>query len=199
MLQRYSRQVLTAGKANEVVADSGGPLPKHSVFTGHFLQGLQGSAATGEGIITANGIMAYVYDRVAKDIHSQQTPHYGFLDGDGDFIFAAPNIKALTEKENVDEDILVSIPTPSPEASMPSTDNLIEKTKEYLSDSRYKIKLYDLFNQKLREVVALLSDAQFKADGTAFSEEELLKRIKLYENVVEEIQSMSSMCRILGK
>src|SRR4030042_6345951 len=37
MFQPYSRQVLTAGKANEVVADAGGPIPNHSVFTGHFL------------------------------------------------------------------------------------------------------------------------------------------------------------------
>ena len=93
MLQRYSRQVLTAGKANEVVADAGGPIPNHSVFTGHFLQALQGKAATSDGVITANGVMAYVYDRVAKDLHSQQTPHYGFLDGDGDFIFNAPSMK----------------------------------------------------------------------------------------------------------
>src|SRR5262249_18004720 len=37
MLRRYSRQVLTAGKADEPVADSGGPRPGHSVFTGHVL------------------------------------------------------------------------------------------------------------------------------------------------------------------
>jgi len=75
MLQRYSRQVLTAGKANEVVADAGGPLPDHSVFTGHFLEGLQGKAAIAEDIITANGVMTYVYDKVAKDPYSKQTPH----------------------------------------------------------------------------------------------------------------------------
>jgi len=192
MLQRYSRQVLTAGKANEVVADAGGPIPDHSVFTGHFLQALQGKAVTGDGIITANGVMGYVYDRVAKDLHSQQTPHYGFLDGDGDFIFAAPAIKALTEKENIDEDVLVSVPTPSAEVKTLAIDDLIEKTKEYLSDSRYKIKLHDLFNQKLREVAALLTDEQFKAQGGQFSEEEFVNRIKLYEDIVKEIQLMTA-------
>lgn len=40
MYQRFSRQVITAGKVNEVVSDSGGPLPKHSVFTGHFIEGI---------------------------------------------------------------------------------------------------------------------------------------------------------------
>ena len=37
MLLRPSRQVITAGKADERVADGGGPIPDHSVFTGHFL------------------------------------------------------------------------------------------------------------------------------------------------------------------
>ncbi len=37
MLNRYTRQVLTAGKADEQVADGGGPIPGHSIFTGHFL------------------------------------------------------------------------------------------------------------------------------------------------------------------
>ena len=198
MLQRYSRQVLTAGKANEVVSDAGGPIPNHSVFTGHFLQGLQGKAATSDGVITANGVMAYVYDRVAKDLHSQQTPHYGFLDGDGDFIFKAPTINELTEKDKVDEDILISIPTPSVEIEIPAIDDLIEKTKEFLSDSRYKIKLHDIFNQKLREVVALLADDQFKAQGGTFSEEEFIKRIKLYEDIVKEIQAMTACVAYWG-
>src|SRR4030042_1327809 len=198
MFQRYSRQVLTAGKANEVGADAGGPIPNHSVFTGHFLQGLQGKAATSYGVITANAVMAYVYDRVAKDLHSQQTPHYGFLDGDGDFIFKAPSLKELIEKDKVDEDILISVPTPSAEIELPTIDDLIEKTKEYLSDSRYKIKLHDIFNQKLREVVALLAGDQFKAQGGTFSDEEFIKRIKLYEDIVKEIQAMTACVAYWG-
>ena len=49
MLQRFARQVITAGKADEVVGDAGGPIPKHSVFTGHLLQALEGNAATTDG------------------------------------------------------------------------------------------------------------------------------------------------------
>src|SRR5207244_2588726 len=75
MLIRRSRQVLTAGKADEVVADSGGPLPGHSVFTGHLLEALQGKAANSEGIITAATLSAYVYMAVSSDAGSQQTPH----------------------------------------------------------------------------------------------------------------------------
>src|SRR4029077_9224245 len=87
MLQRFSRQVLTAGKADEAVADAGEPRAGHSIFTGHVLDAMEGAAATVEGIISANGIMAYVYDKVGNDANSYQTPHYGFIDGDGDFIF----------------------------------------------------------------------------------------------------------------
>ena len=111
MLLRPTRQVLTAGKANEQVSDSGGPLPKHSVFTGHLLEALGGKSADSEGLITANGVMAYVYQMVAHDRDSHQTPHFGYIDGDGDFIFAAPQLPALQIDEEEDEDILVSIPS----------------------------------------------------------------------------------------
>ena len=74
MLVRRSRQVLTAGKADEVVADLGGPLSNHSVFTGHLLEALDGKAADPTGILTANGVVAYVYKNVASDRGSQQTP-----------------------------------------------------------------------------------------------------------------------------
>lgn len=62
MLRRFSRQVLTAGKADEVVADSGGPIPDHSVFTGHLIEGLKGRAANESGIMTASSLMSYVYN-----------------------------------------------------------------------------------------------------------------------------------------
>ncbi len=199
MLLRYSRQVLTAGKADEVVADAGGPIPDHSVFTGHFIQGLQGKAATGDGVITANGVMAYVYDRVAKDSFSQQTPHFGFLDGDGDFIFKASILSELTEKDKVDEDVLISVPTPSAKVELSFINDLTEKTKECLSDSRYTIKLNDIFNRKIREVTALLADDQFKAHGVAYGDEELLKRIKMYEDIVAELQAMTSCVAYWGK
>ncbi len=62
-----------------LVADSGGPRPSHSVFTGHLLDALDGNATTEEGVLTASGVMSYVYEKVSKDIHSRLTPHYGFV------------------------------------------------------------------------------------------------------------------------
>lgn len=67
MLSRYSRQFLAAGKADEVVADSGGPTPGHSVFTGHLLDALEGGLQASEGVVSANALMAHVYDRVATE------------------------------------------------------------------------------------------------------------------------------------
>ena len=130
MLQRVAQQVLTAGKADELVADLGGPRPNHSVFTGHFLDALDGAAAS-EGIITANGVMAYVYQQVSTDDSSNQTPHYGYLLGDGDFVFNPPATLRTETDGTKDEDILIPIPaSESPEASaMPS---LIESAKSLI-------------------------------------------------------------------
>ena len=87
MLSRYSRQGLTAGKADELVADSGGPRKDHSIFTGYLLNALDGDGAREDGVITANSVMANVYEKVGTDYASEQLPHYGYLDGDGDLIF----------------------------------------------------------------------------------------------------------------
>jgi len=90
MLQRRSRQVVTAGKADEVVADSG-PTGTNSIFTGYLLEGLRGKAANDGGVLTASYLMNYVYQKVSNDPRSGQTPHFGHLDGDGDFVLRTPN------------------------------------------------------------------------------------------------------------
>jgi hypothetical protein len=55
--RRFSRQVLTAGKADEAVADSNGPRPGYSISTGHLLDAVEG-AALSDGVLTASGVMA---------------------------------------------------------------------------------------------------------------------------------------------
>ena len=76
MLQRRARQVITAGKADETVADGGGPTGKNSIFTGYLLQGLEGDAATDAGVITAANLMSYTYNKVARDSRSQQNSSF---------------------------------------------------------------------------------------------------------------------------
>jgi hypothetical protein len=67
------------------------PQGNNSLFTGHLLQGLSGAAVDENGILTANGLMHYVYQKLMNDPISNQTPHYGHFDGDGDFIFVSPD------------------------------------------------------------------------------------------------------------
>ncbi|RYX90475.1 MAG: tetratricopeptide repeat protein [Comamonadaceae bacterium] len=84
--RRVGRQMLTAGGADQMVAD-GGP-GGHSVFTWTLLQGLNGKAdLNGDGLITATELAAYVAPAVAGV--SLQTPAFGSLPGSegGDFVF----------------------------------------------------------------------------------------------------------------
>ena len=116
MLQRQSRQVITAGKADEVVADGGGPTGENSIFTGYLLEGLHGKAADDGGVITASNLMNYAYRKVSTDSRSHQTPHFGHIDGDGDFILWRP--KEEDEGEDAPADFLlrplVERPEPPP-------------------------------------------------------------------------------------
>jgi len=86
MSHRTARQMLTAGGANEEVADNG---PNgHSVFTWTLLQGLEGRAdLNSDGFITAAELAAYVGPGVSALSH--QTPAFGNLPGGegGEFIF----------------------------------------------------------------------------------------------------------------
>ncbi|OEZ96306.1 polysaccharide deacetylase family protein [Duganella sp. HH101] len=87
--RRLGRQMLTAGGADQMVAD-GGP-NGHSVFTWTLLQALNGKAdLNGDGLITATELAAYVAPAVASV--SQQTPAFGSLPGSegGEFVFQLP-------------------------------------------------------------------------------------------------------------
>lgn len=190
MLLRPVRQVLTAGKADEIVADSGGPRPDHSVFTGHLLDALEGQAATDDGIITANGVMSYVYDKVSKDIHSKQTPHFGFFDGDGDFVFKAPSLALLTDDDTVDKDILIVVPSVEISQNGPEK-ALINQAKEYLSDSQASIKLSDIVMLHARKYLVESSPERFPSHGSSFSIEELGKRMEKYEMIIRELKLLA--------
>ncbi len=83
---RSARQIITAGGADQEVAD-GGP-NGHSVFTWTLLQALDGKADTdNNGYITASEIGTYVSPVVAS--YASQTPAFGNLVGSqgGDFVF----------------------------------------------------------------------------------------------------------------
>jgi hypothetical protein len=194
MLQRYSRQVLTAGKADETVADSGGPRPDHSIFTGHLLDALEGKAADAQGILSANAVMAYVYERVAKDPHSKQSPHYGFFDGDGDFIFSMPaSLPSGEQAEKEGSDLLVQVPaiylSPEETAGEQSLDDTV---KECLADPRFRIRLDDLAAREVRAVVQAFQEPEFSTTA-AVTHEDFAERLRLYESALARLNVLTML------
>lgn len=199
MLRRNSRQVLTAGKANEVVADSNGPISGHSIFTGHLIEGLRGNAANTDGIITANSLMSYVYEKVSKDEYSFQTPHYGFIDGDGDFIFSAPVLKEEEIDSNIETDYYLETPSISINRDFESEQEAVERIKEYLSNPSSRIKLDDMINNELRSVVAKLNDGDIFSNDTSYSAEEFIDRIQKYEEIIHKLALLLSCLTYWGQ
>jgi hypothetical protein len=198
MLLRSSRQVLTAGKANEVVADLCGPRPDHSVFTGHFLDALDGNAADPDGVITANGVMGYVYRKVAQDPDSHQTPHFGYIDGDGDFVFSAPILSELQESDEEEKDVLIAIPSPLISEGEIEHMNTVEKTKEFLSNSRYRIKLHDLVVGNTRSILTRLSGEEFPLQAE-WNVDEFSNRLEKYEVAISKLLSIVTLIGYWGK
>ena len=187
MLSRYSRQYLTAGKADEVVADGGGPRKGHSMFTGHLLDGMDGEAASDDGIITANKLMAYVYDRVARDPRSGQSPHYGWLDGDGDLFFTDPKVDPDPTKEKDTNDTLVVVPPDlqAPEEAVISPPDL-DQVKTYLSENRHRIQLNELVMRQLRTAQQRLGEDEFPVHGP-IGPEDFAERLQKYEKAMEDL------------
>ena len=184
MLVRYARQVLTAGKANEVVADSSGPRPGHSVFTGHLLDAIEGAATTSDGILSTNAVIGYVYDRVAKDHYSQQTPHYGYIDGDGDLILSGVPPLVVDNTDGFVTDVVIhtlasSIAPPIKEGDQSGAG----RVKRLLSDAAGRIQLDDTVAAEIRAALELSEDRQFPAN-TPFSKEEFQSRLSRYEAAI---------------
>lgn len=197
MLTRHSRQVIAAGKANEVVSDGGGPRLGHSMFTGHLLDALEADVLRTEGgAVTANRAMAYVYHKVSGDPDSNQTPHYGFIDGDGDFIFDLKILSELEETNGGERDVLVTM---SPFPGTPENDDgpsSLELVKEYLTEPRYRIKLDDLFSQELRTAIANVAAVHADSFRDYPSAELFVKRIQAYEKAIAPLQRI---CTLLAR
>lgn len=192
MLSRYSRQFLTAGKADEPVADAGGPRKGHSVFTGHLLDALEGGLEIKNGVLSANTVMAHVYDRVGKDPSSRQAPHFGFLDGDGDFFFLAPNLEPEPSATRPADDLMVAVPPDLiAQAEEPPVSALLDQTKEYLSEPRFRIKLHDLVMRTLRGAQQRLGDDHFAMQGESIGKDEFAERLLKYEEATREVQHVA--------
>ena len=193
MLQRYSRQVLTAGKGDETVSDSGGPRPNRSIFTGHLLDALEGNAADTTGALTANAVMAYVYEHVSNDPHSRQSPHFGFFEGDGDFIFSFPNADTLSKNtEEEGNDILVQVPAGAfPANELENEPSLTERVKGLLAEPRDRIRLDDLVAGETRSTLHSIRKEEFPTQTATLTSEDFAQRIRKYETALSPMRAVT--------
>ena len=138
--------------------------------------------------------MAYVYDRVATDYHSQQSPHYGYIDGDGDFIFNTSVIEELSSPPEVDKDILIEVPPTLIPQIEPKGDRTLQETvKSYLSDTNDKIRLDDLVTNEIRRVVYSTGDKEFPAQTADVTPQDFANRLKRYEHTISDLQMMVTL------
>ena len=186
MMLRTSRQVLAAGKADEVVSDSGGPIPNHSVFTGHLIEALRGKAANADGILTASAVMSYVYAKVASDKNSQQTPHYGHIDGDGDMVLLAPGLGRLEESETKDIDRLVSVPYADALVEYDDNDSKVKRVKTLLANESGAIELHDVLISEVKRFLSVTTDDAFAPSGQ-FTVTEFVSRLERYETATQDL------------
>ena len=182
MVRRPARQVLTAGKADQTVKDSGAPT-NNSLFTGYLLKALGGEAKTEQGVICATSVMNYVYNKVANDPNSRQTPGYGSILGEGDFIFNYDEIFSQTQDLTKDNDILIEIDTRTVNNEMLEEEKLINEIKELLSDNKNYIKITDMVNNQLK--IYLSKSSLYKENYDVSDDEKFVKTVELYKKDVD--------------
>lgn len=193
MLSRRALQVIASGKSDEPVADLGGPRPNHSPFMGHLLDALDGNAANEDGLLTANYVMNYVYRHVGTGYGLEQTPHYGMLDGEGDFIFRESPGEGEQDEEAQPREYQPNIYTypidigPEVEEASQSGVDLI---KQYISSPTDKIKLFDHMVSLFRSYEEKIATHNFTMDESELSAG--LPRLEIYEDAVQELRDAAT-------
>lgn len=183
MLRRYSRQVLTAGKSDQTVKDSGGK-NNNSIFTSYLLDALNGEAKTEYGVLSASSIMNYVYTKVSNDPKSTQTPGYGSFYGEGDFIFNFDEINdKIGKNSEKDRDILIDVP----QTLRIESDNnaFTNNLKNLLSDSKNYIKVNDLINNELKIYITEFDKEKLELSG--IDENKFKIKIKTIEKNIKNL------------
>ncbi|MCX5846804.1 MAG: caspase family protein [Deltaproteobacteria bacterium] len=85
---RKAHQMLTAGSKGEQTKEEGA----HGLFTKYVLEALDGQADRDEkGYITFSDLASYVKPKVSREAGNSQTPQYGNIDGEGEFVFVTGN------------------------------------------------------------------------------------------------------------
>lgn len=143
--------------------------------------------------------MAYVYDHVGKDQYSNQTPHYGFLDGDGDFIFDMTVVDRLfskaqaepsSEGEKAAPDILIN--TSAPTSARPEDQSqVVRELKELLSVPQNRIRLDDYVAHFIRRFLAESDLRNFPVQMPGIQGNHVVERIVAYETLSKDLQQMA--------
>lgn len=110
-ISNFARQAISSGKSYQPVDDSGGALQGHSLFASHLIRGLNGEAFIKREPLTASALCAFLLRKVGNDPKSNQTPEYGKLKGEGDFVFNPPMLEKVTWCEPDDRDPEVVVHT----------------------------------------------------------------------------------------
>lgn len=154
-LIKRCRQVITAGTGIQTVADVGDAMRGHSPMTSTLIEAIGGRAAYEDGIITAANVASYVYNKVARDTDARQRPDYDQYEGDGDFVFVAP--QGLSRPQGGTE-LLAPVPgiiVPEESAGDPL---LGARVKGYLADPGAGLRLHDVVTGEIRRVIGLIAD-----------------------------------------
>lgn len=181
MVRRQARQVLTAGKSDQTVKDSGAQT-NNSIFTGYLLKALNGEAKTDQGVICASSVMNYVYNMVANDPKSRQTPGYGTILGEGDFIFNYEEIFSKDDDLLKDNDFLVEINNDLVDNEISEEDELIDNVKVLLSDNKNYIKITDIVNNQLK--IYLSKTSIYEKNYNVSDDEKFVETVELYKKDV---------------
>jgi peptidoglycan/xylan/chitin deacetylase (PgdA/CDA1 family)/uncharacterized caspase-like protein len=177
--RRQARQILTAGGADEQVADDGPT--GHSVFTWALLQGLQGQAdLDGNGVITASELGAYVSPIVSS--FAKQTPTVGNLVGSegGEFIF------------ELQREALTSLTKQMDNQAVKLNDQLSHLQEEVAAKQAELLKLQQSIQSESAKLtqIATRGKAKTKAEQAYDLDRQgqLLYREKKYDEAVQKFQ-----------
>ncbi len=130
--------------------------------------------------------MHYVYDHVGTANHSDQTPHFGTIEGDGDLILNYYELKGLESNEDIGSDIMVNV-APSSIVSASERESVVTKTKRLMSDARSRIELSDYVDKLLRKTISATDKNNFPAQNVNLDNAECLRRISAYESATTDL------------
>jgi len=106
------RQIITAGGAGEQAFEREG----HGLFTKHFLEALDGPADENkDGVITGFELGNYLRWRVSEDTSNKQTPVFGIMEGEGEFLFVVADKKGGQQVTQRIEEPKIGVDVGNPE------------------------------------------------------------------------------------